>query len=302
MNFSKKPIPLNQTTIIHQDWLYKESHHTPEWQNCYTVLTDTHIFTYKSQDLKSEQTEAIPLNEIKDTQTSQHDSKKLHTFKLNLTNGKYFDFQAESSEIKDKWISLLTTQVISEKKRTSKKTPIKSSDDVSLPSKNIETFNDSSGCENSPRSYQQPPNPNIEDQQPHQKKENIIEEKEQNDESIVSQKQNNPNLYDRMTDPFFSEVKPDFVPKNYQTLEQKMIESKYGVIIKQKYKLSESLQMCQDNYHWNIYRKDHNDKKTGSTELKYSTKASFYEKCLTGGCRPMKMLCYNRQDKYYREA
>lgn len=86
---------------------------------------------------------------------------------------------------------------------------------------------------------------------------------------------------------------PVNLPINYETTEQKLMKLKYGIAVKQEYELLKSLQMCEDHYVWHVYQKDHNENIQGPVLFKFSLRSGFYEQCLLGGCRPIKMKAFN---------
>ena len=145
--------------------------------------------------------------------------------------------------------------------------------------------------------YQVPPHPNIFDQNnpylPNQKYQGIMTE---NDNQISERIINNQNY-----EPLRDHNQPVYLPTNYVTVEQKMVDNKFGIIIKQEYELLKTLQMCEDHYAWSVYQKDHEEKRIGKPQFKFSLRAGFYEQCLIGGCRPLNMKAYNQQYNDFKE-
>jgi len=70
-----------------------------------------------------------------------------------------------------------------------------------------------------------------------------------------------------------------------------------GVLIKQKFDLIEELSGCERPNIYYVYarKKGDKDKKKGDKLFKYKEKSSFYERCLTGSCKPFHMKCKNEQ-------
>lgn len=70
-----------------------------------------------------------------------------------------------------------------------------------------------------------------------------------------------------------------------------------GVLIKQKFDLLEGLTGCERPNIYFVYmrNKKDKDKKKGPKLFKYKEKSSFYDRCLTGSCKPFKMKCQNEQ-------
>jgi len=70
-----------------------------------------------------------------------------------------------------------------------------------------------------------------------------------------------------------------------------------GVYVKQKFDLMEALTGCERENTYYVYARDKHDKdkKKGKKLFKYKEKSSFYERCLTGSCKPFKMKCKNEQ-------
>jgi len=70
-----------------------------------------------------------------------------------------------------------------------------------------------------------------------------------------------------------------------------------GVFIKQKFEIMEALSGCEfPNIYYVYQRNKHDkDKKKGSKIFKYKEKSTFYERCMTGSCKPFRMKVQNEQ-------
>merc|ERR1712170_26801 len=70
-----------------------------------------------------------------------------------------------------------------------------------------------------------------------------------------------------------------------------------GVIVKQKFELMEALSGCEFPNVYYVYprARGDKDKKKGKKIFKYKEKSSFYDRCLTGSCKPFHMKVENEQ-------
>jgi len=82
----------------------------------------------------------------------------------------------------------------------------------------------------------------------------------------------------------------------YIPMDLKLVQLE-GVLIKQKFDLMENLTGCERPNIYYVYGRNKNDKDTkkGKKLFKYHEKSSFYDRCLTGSCKPFHMKVQNQQ-------
>merc|ERR1711935_234713 len=99
--------------IIFQDWLEKESRFLKKWRRRWAVCTSDHLYTFENQDIsKSQPTETILLKNCKGVKSAEDDTKRENSFRVDF-NGNTFFFVASSPEKKEKWIGVISKQMIS---------------------------------------------------------------------------------------------------------------------------------------------------------------------------------------------
>lgn len=83
----------------------------------------------------------------------------------------------------------------------------------------------------------------------------------------------------------------------YMPMDVKLMQLE-GVLIKQKFDLIEALSGCERPNIYYVYarhKKDKDKKGKGGKLFKYKEKSTFYERCMTGSCKPFRMKCSNEQ-------
>merc|ERR1711939_363633 len=98
--------------IVYQDWVWKESRFLKRWRKRWACVTHTHLYTFESQDLKAKPTEIITLRMCKGVKSAEDDTKKENSFRVDFVGNTFF-FQAETAEKKEKWIGVISKQMIS---------------------------------------------------------------------------------------------------------------------------------------------------------------------------------------------
>lgn len=99
--------------IIYQDWLQKESRFLKKWRKRWAVCTSDHLYTFETQEItKSQPTETIQLKSCKGVKSAEDDTKKENSFRVDFAGNTFF-FVADSPEKKEKWIGVISKQMIS---------------------------------------------------------------------------------------------------------------------------------------------------------------------------------------------
>lgn len=101
--------------IVHQGWLYKQSRYFKTWKRYinylfssrWVVMSKTHLYTYKSQDMRSKPTEAILLRICRGVKSAEDFTKKPFSFQIDLGHFVFY-FHAETNEQKEKWIGVIS--------------------------------------------------------------------------------------------------------------------------------------------------------------------------------------------------
>ena len=82
------------------------------------------------------------------------------------------------------------------------------------------------------------------------------------------------------------------LPGKTQTIPEKIEEIECGILIQQKWSLMESLSACEFPAVYNIYQKDHRNKKKGKSIFKYKDKSSKCDTCWSVSCAPFNVKAY----------
>ena len=70
-------------------------------------MTKSHLYTYKSQDMRTTPTEAITLRLCRGVKSAEDSTKKDYSFQVDIGDFVFY-FHAESNEQKEKWIGVIS--------------------------------------------------------------------------------------------------------------------------------------------------------------------------------------------------
>lgn len=108
-------------------WLFKQSRFLKTWRRRYAVLTETHLITYKNENINESPTEIITIKNCNGVKSAEDDTKKNYSFRIDY-GGEYFFFHVTNQQEKDKWVGLISKQIIAPDCKMLKQTYSDSSD------------------------------------------------------------------------------------------------------------------------------------------------------------------------------
>ena len=107
------PTHIKDEEIEKEGYIFKESRFWKVWRKRWCVLTKKWLFTYETEDWRSEAkpTESIYMGKWKTVKSIDDEVNKQNAFKIDI-DGTIFRFQAESYAEKEAWIGALGRAMI----------------------------------------------------------------------------------------------------------------------------------------------------------------------------------------------
>ncbi|KRX04053.1 hypothetical protein PPERSA_12500 [Pseudocohnilembus persalinus] len=89
--------------IIKEGWLEKESKYLKQWRSRWFVLTSNSIYSFKDQKIYKGPTEVIPLSTITTIKSTDDETSKENSFKIELSDRRFY-MAAPTNLEKELWI------------------------------------------------------------------------------------------------------------------------------------------------------------------------------------------------------
>ena len=70
------------SAVIKKGWLFKESRFLKKWWWWYAVMTESHLMTYKSEDITEMSTEIIPFKFCNGVKSAEDETNKPNSFRI----------------------------------------------------------------------------------------------------------------------------------------------------------------------------------------------------------------------------
>ena len=102
---------MSSTEFKLKGWVFKQSRFLKQWRKRYCVLTQDSILTFKNENINEKATEILKIKLCNGVKSAEDETKKQFSFRVDYS-GEFFYFYVNSQLEKDKWVGLISKQII----------------------------------------------------------------------------------------------------------------------------------------------------------------------------------------------